>query len=151
MTSTSRKDIAEMVGIAAIVASLVLVAYELRQNSAVATAQAVFDLNTSIDGAYRARAQDPVLDELIDKGHSDPTALSRRELSQFSAWLRADMNLIEAAWFHYHNQIISERDFDGFITAACSRISTPGGREYWTAEAKFFAADFRKGIEEWCF
>ena len=150
MTSTSWKDIAEMVGIAAIVASLVLVAYELRQNSAVATAQAVFDLNMSVDSAYRARAQDPVLDELIDRGHSDPSALSQRELSQFFAWLRADMNLMEAAWFNFYSQIISERNFDGYIAAACSRISTPGGQEFWAAEAKFFAADFRKGIEDWC-
>ena len=151
MTSTSWKDIAEMVGIAAIVASLVLVAYELRQNSAVATAQAVFDLNMSVDSAYRVRAQDPVLDELIDRGHSDPNTLSQRELSQFFAWLRADMNLMEAAWFNFDSQIISEQNFDGYIAAACSRISTPGGQEFWTAEAKFFAADFRKGIEDWCF
>jgi hypothetical protein len=150
MNSTSWKDVAEIVGIAAIVASLILVAYELRQNTAVTTAQAVFDLNTSVDSAYRARAQDPALDTLIDKGHSDPGSLSERDRSQFAAWLRADMNLIEAVWFHYDKGIIPQRHFDGYINAACSRITTPGGQEYWTTEAKFFARDFRKSIAEWC-
>jgi hypothetical protein len=64
------KDVAEMVGIAAIVVSLILVAYELRQNTAVSTAQAVSDLNTAIDGAYRARAQNSELDELVGKGNA---------------------------------------------------------------------------------
>ncbi len=151
MNSESWKGIAEIVGIAAIVASLVLVAYELRQNSAVAAAQAVFDLNTAVDSAYRTRAQDPVLDELVDNGHSEPDALSERELSQFFAWLRADMNLIEAAWFHYNNGLISQGNFDGYITATCSRVDTPGGQQYWAVEAKFFASEFRKSIDEWCF
>ena len=151
MISTSWKDIAELVGIATIVASLVLVSYELRQNTAVSTAQAVSDLNTAIDSAYRSRAQNAVLDELIGKGHSEPDTLSEREKSQFIAWLRADMNLIEASWFYYENRIISEQNFDGYKNAACNRVTTRGGLEYWAAEAKFFAHNFRKSIEEWCF
>lgn len=62
------KSIAEFVGIAAIVLSLVMVSYELRQSTAVATAQAIFDVNTIFDESYRARAQNPDLDELVEKG-----------------------------------------------------------------------------------
>ena len=145
------KDIAEMVGIAAIVASLVLVGYELRQNTAVSTAQAVSELNTAIDNAYRSRAQNAALDELIRMGHSDPKALSERERSQFFTWLHADMNLIEAAWFYYDNGIIPERKFDGYKNAACSRVTTPGGREYWAADAEFFASEFRESVKTWCY
>ncbi len=151
MKSKDWKNVAEMVGIAAIAASLVLVAYELRQNTAVSTAQAVSDLNTAVDGAYRSRAQNADLDELVGKGHSDPDALSEREKSQFFSWLRADMNLIEAAWFYFDNGIIPDRKFDGYKNAACDRVTTPGGREYWAAEAKFFASDFRESIKTWCF
>ena len=151
MKSKDWKNVAEMLGIAAISASLVLVAYELRQNTAVSTAQAVSDLNTAIDSAYRSRAQNADLDELVGKGHSDPDALSEREKSQFFSWLRADMNLIEAAWFYLDNGIIPERKFDGYKNATCARVTTPGGREYWTAEAKFFASGFRESIKTWCY
>ncbi len=151
MTSAKWKDTAELIGMAAIVASLALVAFELRQNTAVSTAQAVSDLNTAIDSSYRSRAQNAVLDELIRKGHSDPDTLTEQEKSQFFTWLHADMNLIEAAWFYYDNRIIPERKFDGYKNAACSRVTTRGGREYWADDAKFFAHDFRESIEEWCF
>jgi hypothetical protein len=150
MKSTRWKEIAELVALASVVASLVLVAYELRQSTAVASAQAVTDLSAIVDGAYRARAQNPVLDELIEKGHSTPDSLSDRERSQFDAWLRADMNSLEAVWFFYDNGIISREDFDGYIAAICNRVTSQGGMKWWDAQAKFYASGFRNSIGEWC-
>ena len=151
MTSVRWKEIAEFVGLASIVASLVLVAYELRQSTAVANAQAVTDLSALIDGAYRARAQNAALDQLVETGHSAPDSLSEREKSQFAAWLRADMNSLEAVWFYYDKGVIAEKDFDGYIAAICSRVITQGGRQWWGDEAKFYAAGFRANINTWCF
>ena len=151
MRSDNWKSIAEFVGIAAIVLSLVMVSYELRQSTAVATAQAVFDVNTILDESYRARAQNPELDELVEKGHSNPEALSERERSQFHAWLRADMNITEATWFYVDRGIIPRADFDGFMEAICSRVRSPGGKKYWENEAQFFAAGFRQSVDTMCF
>ena len=77
-TNWSWKDVVELVGIAGIIFSVGLVAYELRQNSAVAMAQAVTDLNAAVDNAYRARATDPELDRLVIEGHKNLAALSER-------------------------------------------------------------------------
>ena len=151
MRSENWKDTAEFVGIVAIVLSLAMVAYELRQSTSVATAQAAFDVNTVLDESYRARAQDPELDELIEKGHSNPETLSERETSQFHAWLRADMNVTEATWFYQDRGIISQQDSDGYNAAICSRVTTPGGRRFWEIQAQFFAAGFRQSVDEWCF
>jgi hypothetical protein len=151
MYSTKWKEVAELVGIAAIVVSLVFVALELRQNTAVSTAQAVGNLNISIDASYRARAQDSALDQLVEAGHSSFQTLSERERSQYFAWLRADMNLIEAAWFYFDRGIIPASDFDGYKEASCSRITTPGGREFWSSESIFYASRFREAVQGWCF
>jgi len=151
MVSTRWKSIAELIGMASIVASLILVAYELRENTAVATAQAVWNTNNALDSSYRARAENAVLDELIENGHSNPANLSEREKSQFFAWLRADINSSEATWFYYSRGVIPGADFDGFISAICSRVTTPGGKAWWNAEAIFFAAGFREDIDNWCF
>ena len=151
MKSFSLKVVAEFIALASVVASLVLVAYELRQNTAVASAQAVTELNAIVDGAYRARAQNAVLDQLVETGHSDPDSLSERETSQFHAWLRADMNSLEAVWFYYHNGIISREDFDGYIAAICSRVTSKGGEKWWSAQAKYYAGGFRESINSWCF
>ena len=151
MTGEKWKNLLEFVGFAAIVASLVLVAFELRQSTAVSTAQATFQINTAFDNSYRARVQDPVLAQLIKDGHANPESLTELERDQFAAWLRADMNIAESAWFYYDKGLIPEGDFDGFKAGMCSRVITNGGRRYWDDEGKYFTARFRESIEEWCF
>jgi hypothetical protein len=151
MKGISWKGVVEFVGMLSIVASLLLVAYELRQSTALATAQATFDLNTRLDDGYRLRSQDATLDELIETGHQDPDSLNARERSQFYAWLRADMNVFEAVWFYYLNGFIEQADLDGWRASICSRVSTPGGKRFWEREVRYFANSFRNAIEDWCF
>jgi len=127
-----------------------VVAYEVRQNTAVATAQAALQMNEALDASYRARAQDSVLAALVMNGHDRPDGLSDVERDQFHAWLRADMNAAEAAWFQYENGLIPEQDFDGYKAAICSRVITAGGRAYWEQEKQYFASRFRNGIDDWC-
>ena len=151
MMEENRKNLLEIVGVGAIVASLVLVAYELRQSTAVSITQAIFQSNTSMDSACRARAQDPILAQLVINGNANAESLTDLERNQFAAWLRADMNNIEAMWFYYDNGLIPEKDFDGYRAAACSRVITNGGQRFWKDEGKYFAARFRKFIDESCF
>ena len=151
MTGEKWKEILEFVGIFAIVASLVLVAYELRQSTVVSITQATFQVNVAIDASYRARAQDPVLAQLIIDGHANTESLTDLERNQFAAWLRADMNNLEAMWFYYDNGLIPEKDMDGYRAAACSRVITDGGRRYWSDEEKYFADGFRVSVNDWCF
>ncbi len=128
-----------------------IVAYELRQNTAVATAQATFQINTSIDPAYRARAQNPALAKLVLTGNAEPEKLSEVESEQFAAWFRAEMNLTEAIWFYQINGLIPEEEFGGYQAAICSRVTTKGGRANWGRQAKYFADGFRQAVEAWCF
>ena len=113
MKKSNWKDIAEPVGIVAIVLSLLVVAYELRQSTALATSQAVFDINTATDEGYRDRTKNPELDELIERGHEKPASLSDRERSQFYKWMRAEMNVLEATWIYQDRGIIPQKDFMG--------------------------------------
>jgi hypothetical protein len=61
------------------------------------------------------------------------------------------MNLTEATWFYYSNGFIAEADMEGWRASICSRVSTPGGKQYWKREAKYFADSFRNAIDHWCF
>ncbi len=147
-------DLGQMIQILAnvgVIAGIVFLGYEMRQNTATATAQAAFQINTSLDSAYRARAQDPNLAQLIKTGHDDPESLNDIEREQFYTWLRADINTSEALWFYFRNGLIAEEDFDGFRFSICSRLITEGGRAYWAVEADFFASGFREAVKEWCF
>jgi len=145
------KEILEFIGIIAIVASLILVAYELRQATAQSGAEAIYQTNAALDNAYRARAQDPVLAQLIIDGHDNPDSLTALERDQFEAWLRADLNNAEATWVFYENGLYPEWAFGGTKAGICSRVITDGGAQFWEDQGQYFAAKFRERIDEWCY
>ena len=124
MKKVAWKDVFEGIGIIAIVASLILVAMELRQNTKVAQANALFQLSAALDDSYRRRAQDPVLAQLIKDGHEEKDSLTELQREQFASWLRADINHLEAIWTYYDLGLISDRNFDGFGASICSRVTT---------------------------
>lgn len=128
-----------------------VVAYELQQNTAVATAQATFQINASVDPAYRAIAQNPELAQLISTGNNNPDALNEVENEQFAAWFRAEMNTAEATWFYYVNGLIPEGEFDGYQSAICSRVTTKGQKANWQRQSKYFADGFQAVVTAWCF
>jgi len=107
-------------------------------------------LSAALDNSYRARAQDPVLAQLVKGGHDDIESLTELERDQFAAWLRADMNHLEAIWVYYDLGLLSDDTFDGFDESICSRIATNGGRHYWESEAKYFTSGFRAYVKDWC-
>ena len=98
MKKVSWKYVFEGTGVIAIVASLILVAMELRQNTDIAQANALFQLSAALDDSYRRRAQDPELAQLIKDGHDNKESLTELEREQFASWLRADINHLEAIW-----------------------------------------------------
>ena len=147
----SWKLVFEGVGIVAIVASLILVAMELRQNTDIAQANALFQLSAALDDSYRRRAQDPVLAQLIKDGHADKETLTDLEREQFAAWLRADINHLEAIWTYFDLGLMSDDNFEGLGPSTCSRVTTKGGRRYWQNEAQYFSSSLRKFVEETCF
>jgi hypothetical protein len=147
----SWKNIFEGIGVTAIVASLILVAMELRQNTDVAQANALFQLSAALDDSYRRRAQDPKLAQLIKDGHNDKDSLTELEREQFASWLRADINHLEAIWTYYDLGLMSERNFDGFEASICSRLMTRGGRRYWQSEAQYFNSSLGEFIEKTCY
>lgn len=151
MKKVAWKDVFEGIGIIAIVASLILVAMELRQNTKVAQANALFQLSAALDDSYRRRAQDPVLAQLIKDGHEEKDSLTELQREQFASWLRADINHLEAIWTYYDLGLISDRNFDGFGASICSRVTTKGGRRYWQNEAQYFAISLGEYIEKTCY
>lgn len=151
MAKVSWKFVFEGIGIVAIVASLILVAMELRQNTDIAQANALFQLSAALDDSYRRRAQDPELAQLIRDGHDDKEALTDLEREQFASWLRADINHLEAIWTYHDLGLMSDDHFEGFGPSICSRVSTKGGKRYWQNEAQYFNSGLREFVDETCF
>lgn len=141
-----------------VVAGVVFLAIEIRQNSAqleqntaAVGSDSFFQLNLALDSRYRMMAQDSELAALVVKGYASPELLTELETSQFGAWIRADLNISESAWIAYSRGIIPENEFDGIRNTTCDRITSPGGQQIWRNISRVYAVGFVEEVQEWCF
>ena len=95
---TTVKDKLELVGIVAVVVSLLILGYEIHQNTDTSAAQAIFELNESARQTLFQEATDPDLVTLIRQAEQDFDALSERERYMYGRWVFAHLNLFESAW-----------------------------------------------------
>ncbi len=103
MKRTNWKDSAELIGLLAIILGLVLVAYEIRQNTQMMRAQVFNDRSNQGIEVFLAIAENPALGEidakLLDGGFpKDPTAYSRlspTQQRQYAWFMRADRFRLE--------------------------------------------------------
>ena len=90
---TSVKDKLELIGIVAVIVSILILGYEIRQNTDTSAAQAVFELNESARQTLFQEATDPNLASLISKAEKDLEALSELERYMYGRWVFAHVNL----------------------------------------------------------
>jgi hypothetical protein len=145
----SLKGKLELVGILAVVLSLLLVAYEIRQSTDTAAAQAVFELNESGRESLFLLATDTELAGLLMLAADNLDALSREQRIRFRAWVFALLNLYESAWNHHQRGVISDEDLEGWRSDYCSTFDNDWyGKVMQEFDAH--ASLFQQEIAQWC-
>lgn len=152
MKTDSRKKIRwpELLGVAAVVASVLLLALEIRQNTDVASAQAMAELNALANDVLNAEAENPTLAALLEKGDSDLNALSPVEARQYHAHVYAVINVIDAAYGFYQRGILDEDDFSGWRVYACAYLGGSSVNTLWNAEKETFGVATVQFVAESC-
>ena len=100
MQSPNWKALLELVGAIAIIAGLILVAYELRQGHSIARAELVLESSQLLTGIY-SESLDPAFAALIEKSQSNPRELTRVERIQLNAYFDLVVNLYTREFNNY--------------------------------------------------
>jgi hypothetical protein len=119
----SKSSWIETTGIFAIILSLVFVGFELRQNTRIAEAQALSELNALSNENLRLRLETPGLAELRIKWRQAPEDLSELEQDTFQAYWQSVLNAYENAFMFYDRGIIDEIHFEVWSKDLCKIIS----------------------------
>ena len=146
---SSIKDKLEIVGLVAVVLSLLILAYEIRQNTDTAAAQAVFELNDAARETLFQQATNPNLAALIKKAESDWESLSERERFMYNRWVFADLNLFESAWKYHRRGVISDEEMEGWIISFCGYVSRESYKRAFES-IDVFSSGFRQDSSNWC-
>jgi hypothetical protein len=146
---TSVKDKLELVGIVAVIVSLLILVYEIRQNTGTSAAQAVFELNESARQTLFLEATDPNLASLIFKAEKNFDALSERERYMYSRWVFASVNLFESAWRYNRRGVVSDAEITGWKTAFCGYMARASFRQI-VESVETFTPEFAEESAQWC-
>ena len=139
----------EWIGGLAIVASLLLVAFEIRQNTNAIAAQAVFDLNQSANQELLMLAADPEMSRLVNLGNTDPDALNSEEMIRYRSYVWAVLNQFESAWVVDQRGIVNDEEIESWSVDYCRFISVKGVKRVMP-DIRALASSIQGATAEWC-
>ena len=140
----------ELIGLSTVIMSVLLLALEIQQNTEVASAQAMAQLNALANDVLNAEAENENLAAVLEKGDGDLNALSAVEARQYHAHVYALINTIDAAHGFYQRGILDEEDFSGWRAFACKYLGESSVNSVWTADKETFGVGFVQFVADSC-
>ena len=141
--------IAELVGAAAVVATLVYLANQIRHSSRsveAATSHAIARARNEVNIAI---AVSPELSDLLVRGGRDYASLQPEERQRYDLIAISGLNIMEDAYVQYSKGFASRESWEENLTILSHQFAQPGAQEWWRDRAEFFAMSsaFRREVD----
>ena len=140
--------IGEVLGAAAVVATLGYLAIQIRQNSRAVKNSAAQSMLSEANASLRVASSDPSTARAVILGQTLFDDLSEGEKAQFLAWVFSWMRTIEQAYFQYLQGYIDEEIWEGHKAHHCQLINSPGIAAWWSSRKPFYSKKFQNYMDE---
>lgn len=129
----SGKQVLETVGLLAVVGSLLLVAYEVRQANRIAVVNTEFELRTSYQATNLALLTDPDMVEFLLRTTTPGQPLDGEDQIRARAWVYVNLNASLATALAFDNGVTTEQTFANILDNIDNAIgrASPEMREVW--------------------
>ena len=132
MDREKRKDIVELVGLIAIVGSLVFLIVEVSQNTKAmhsASYQSILNILNEQDMSLATSSE---LNRIVMIGESTPEDLTVEELSRFTRFTLTRLGQLEFGYLSFMNETISDIDWSAIRPFVQYTMCIPGYRSIWS-------------------
>jgi hypothetical protein len=140
-------NIGEFVGGIAVIATLVYLAIQIRQNTRSvrsATFQSVVDSFTDYTFELSKNAE---LTRLYLHGLNEPDQLSEQDSRRFHFLMLTIIRRFESAFQQQSSMMLTPSQWSGFRGSAAGVLSSPGGSKWWIANRALFTEEFQNFVE----
>ena len=139
--------IGELVGGVAVVASLVYIGVQIRQNTAATRAGTALEASRLYSDFHATVNQTPDLAGIYGRGTADFSALNEDERARF-LWLTShSLYIIEGLFRQFELGFLERETWEPFEQLASGVIGTEAGALWWNASMSLHSKRFRKHIE----
>ncbi len=141
--------LSELVGAAAVVASLVYLANQIRHNSRSVEAATNHAIARGRNELNIALAANPELSDLLIRGTHDFDSLQPEERQRYNIYIISVLNIFEDAYVQYSKGLASRESWEENLSALTRQFSQPGARKWWRDHAHTYvmSSGFRKEID----
>ena len=137
--------IGEVIGGAAVIASLLYLAIQIRNSSAIARAESQRDL-LSITPIMSLTTSNRQLIEVIQAALDDFDRLPNVDQAQFHSWAHLISAITESAFRMHRSGMIDDAMYTGYRGAFLGLITTTGGAQWWKITQPLWPSDFAAEI-----
>ena len=147
MNREQRKGIIEAFGLIAIVASLIFLAYETRQNT-IAIQQESQQTILAIAHERDSWLLDSAFAKTYDSGMSDLASLSSPELLQFDTFVGQSLNVWELSFYNHQSGVMTDEVWQGWDAYFRSEVRNESWRQIWTSGKRdAYAESFQSYVD----
>jgi len=140
--------IGEVIGGVGVVASLLYLAVQTRQNTRAVRVASFHQVADSFSELSLAVFQDPSLVSLITRSRSEPDSLTPEDTARFGFFLLTLFRRAESMFFHCEQGALQRESWVGIHRTLEVMLTHPMADQWWSESADRFNPTFRAYIEE---
>ena len=141
--------LAELVGAAAVVASLVYLANQIRHSSRSVEAATNHAIARGRNELNLALAVNPALSDLVIRGGRDYASLQPEERQRYNVYIISILNIFEDAYVQYSKGLASRELWEENLSVLSHQFAQPSAQEWWRDRSEFYvmSSAFRREVD----
>ena len=140
--------IGEILGAAAVFASLIYLAVQTKQNTRALKSAAFHQIRSSFSEVSLAVVQDPSLVSLLQRIRSDDPDIPIEDATRFTYFLTTFLRRGESAYFQSSQGALEYESWLGIKRTILMLQENRHGQQFWDSESTRFTSEFVKVIDE---
>jgi len=140
--------ISQLLAAAGVIASLVFLAMQLRQNTKAIRASSIQNLVQSLSANAQTWVENESLIQVALRANSNPEQLTDVEFARLHFWFVMAMRRFEGVYFQQSLGLVDSTFIEGFERSHLSIIASRSGRDWWNGARGIFSAGFVSYVDQ---
>jgi hypothetical protein len=141
-------NLAQIIGNAAIILSLVFVGLQISDSTKEMRASTAYNATVALQTWYNELGTNAQAATVFRKGMSDPTSLSKDEAMQFLMCVHSAILAYQNVYFVGVEGTLDSAMYKAMTATIEASVTTPGFAWYWQQRSGYFTAEFRGLVEQ---
>jgi hypothetical protein len=139
--------IAEVIGAVGVIASLVYLAIQIRQNTDMVAANTFQAISSTSSNLVTNMFQTPELIDALLRVVNEPEEMSQREFLVLDLYFRALTRNFENYYYQHQKGFLDDEIWTGYVKALMEILHLDVGKEYWGRNKHLFGKSYVEFID----